>query len=163
MRALIVLLSGLGIACVSLQVAPKETPKRFVPADGRPAKFILSDAKSEARLSKRNIFVVFGASWCKGCSDFWESLTDRHLWPVMTRNFVVVKLSVLERGRVAENEGAQGLMVKWARGGNPAIPYYVVLNQNLGFIADSLEAPGPRLRSNLVGFTGQREIIFSRC
>lgn len=125
-------------------------------SDARPAEAILKEVCKKAKASKKNIFVMFGASWCGGCKDFWDELHSSPIWDTVSRNYEVIQLNVYEREKTAklENKGAVELLLRWADGPPQGIPYYVVLDPSLKFLTDcqSSKAEG---KINRIGLFGQ--------
>ncbi len=122
-----------------------------------PAKTILDAALKEASTSRKNVFLIFHATWCSWCKRLDAALTDPEVKKVIDENYVVTHLDVLERGekiQSVENPGGVEIM-KNLGGEKSGLPFYVILDPQGEKLADSNVMPE---KSN-IGFPGSPEEI----
>lgn len=99
---------------------------------------ILQQARAQAKAEKKNILVVFTASWCYWCGKMKKSLEDVSCKDIFSKNYIIRYLVTQESDakKHLENPGADSL--KQQHGGEgQGIPYWLVLNENGNLLADS--------------------------
>jgi len=122
-----------------------------------PAGQILNAALKEASTSKKNVFVVFRATWCSWCKRLDAALTDPEVKNVVDSSYVVTHLDVMERGdkeQTVENPGGREIMNKLG-GEKSGLPFYAILDAAGKKLADSNVMPG----NTNIGFPGSPEEI----
>ncbi len=122
-----------------------------------PAKTILDASLKEASASRKNVFLIFHATWCSWCKRLDAALTDPEVKKIIDENYVVTHLDVMERGdkiQTVENPGGVEIM-KNLGGEKSGLPFYVILDPQGKKLADSNVMPG---NSN-IGFPGSPEEI----
>ena len=99
---------------------------------------ILDEAKKLASQQKKNIFILFHASWCRWCHKMDSAMNDKSVKNFFTDNYVIRHLVVMESPdkKHLENEGALAMLYK-ANGMNQGIPYWIVLDSSGKLLADS--------------------------
>ncbi len=103
-----------------------------------PAKLVIEKAIAEAANTKKNVFVIFHASWCGWCHKMDTSMNEGKLKDFFTDNYVVVHLTVDESKdkKDLENPGADDIRKKY-HGDQQGIPYWFILDGKGNFLADS--------------------------
>lgn len=131
---LIALLLSVSVAAVSGSCQTTKPPT---------AKSILVQALHHARVSHKNVFLVFHASWCPWCKKLEALLDEPDVSKIVDRSFVVTKVDVMERGdkkQTVENPGGKEMMKKFG-GEKSGLPYYVFLNADGKMIGNSNAMP----------------------
>ena len=123
-----------------------------------PAKTILDTALSDAGASHKTVFLIFHASWCSWCRKLDAVLESPEVKTIIARDYVVVRLDVLERGDkigTLENPGGREIMTRLG-GEKSGLPFYAFLEGSGKKIADSMiEGPG----METIGYPGNDEEI----
>ena len=103
-----------------------------------PAGKLLEKAYKQAANEKKNVFVIFHASWCGWCKKMEASINDSTCSAYFHRSYVFVHLTVLERGdlRKTENPGAEEMFTKYA-GEKSGIPFFLIFDKKGKLLADS--------------------------
>ena len=103
---------------------------------------ILKDAQAEARREKKNVFIIFHASWCGWCHKMDSSLNDRNCKKFFDDNYVIRHLVVYEsKGKKnLENPGGIELVTKYG-GKDMGLPFWLILDQDGNLLADSQIKP----------------------
>lgn len=112
------------------------------------ADVVLKKASIEAKASKKNVLLVFHASWCKWCKMMEKNMNLPETQPIFGDRFVTAYVDVQERGekKSLENPGGQELMNKY-KGENAGLPFWLVLTPKGEVLADSFNAKGENLGS----------------
>ncbi len=115
---------------ISFVAFSQETPK--------PASAIMDEAYKQASAEKKNVLVVFHASWCGWCKKFEASINDPSCKDFFDKSFVIARLDVLEQPakKNLENEGATEFFHKYA-GENSGIPFFLIFDKKGKLLADS--------------------------
>ena len=103
------------------------------------ASHVMAGAYAEAKATKRNVFVVFHASWCGWCKKLDAFMQDKQFAPLFAKDYVVVHLDVLEQPdkKHLENDGAGDLMKLWG-GEGAGLPFLAILNPDAKLLANSM-------------------------
>jgi thiol-disulfide isomerase/thioredoxin len=111
---------------ISAQVTPESADK------------IMAEASKIAGKEKKQVMIVFHASWCGWCKKFDASVTDPSCKDYFEKNFVIRHLVVLESEakKNLENPGATELYKKYA-GDNDGIPYFLIFDKKGNLLGDS--------------------------
>lgn len=122
---------------------------------GPSAQQVLNGAESQASMQHKRILVIFGASWCGWCKQLDAFLNTPDIRAILDRNFVIVHLTVEERGRMTSlnTPGGQSVMVALGGPRDRSLPFYAVLTSDGRLIANS-NRPAPLCQAGLsnIGF-----------
>jgi thiol-disulfide isomerase/thioredoxin len=110
------------------------------------ASSILENALSTATKEQKNVFVKYGASWCKWCKKMDQNIKSKESKPLFTKNYVFVDLVVMEskRNKHLEIPGAIDILKKH-KGENVGLPFWVILNTEGTIIGSSVDTNGKNL------------------
>jgi thiol-disulfide isomerase/thioredoxin len=146
LSALTLLISGILIA--------QTTPE--------PANKILDAAIKQAAAEKKNVMIVFHASWCGWCKKFDASLSDPACKDFFEKSFVIKHLTILENGEMkkTENPGAKELYD--ANGGKDGIPYFLIYDKTGKLLANSkmkAASGGANAKESNIGCPASKEEV----
>jgi thioredoxin-related protein len=110
---------------------------------GRPADQLIQEALMRANKENKNVFLIFGASWCVWCRIMDSSINDPLCRDYFHKNYVILHLTVFESGanKRLENPGAEEYLNKYMATGQ-GIPFWMVLDKRGNVLADSNYKPG---------------------
>jgi len=116
------------------------------------ADVILKEACQVAAKEKKNVFVMFHASWCGWCHKMDTSMNDPACKKLFDDNYVIRHLVVdeLKNKKDLENPGANELRKKYF-GDGEGIPFWLVFDKEGKLLADSkmrAEGDGPEKGQN---------------
>jgi thiol-disulfide isomerase/thioredoxin len=99
---------------------------------------ILKAAYKEAGRDKKNVFILFHASWCGWCHRMDTSMNDSKVKKFFTDNYVICHIVVYESNskKALENPGGEDLLKKYY-GNDQGIPYWLIFDKNGELLADS--------------------------
>lgn len=108
----------------------------------------LNKALKEAKAQKKNVLLVFHASWCGWCKLMEKNMNLPETKPIFDKKFVTTYIDVQERGdkKKLENPGGQELMNTY-KGENAGLPFWLILNPKGEVLADSFDSKGDNLGS----------------
>ena len=126
MKKLISLFTFLTISAISFAQTPPT------------AESILTAAYKKATLEKKNVFIIFHASWCGWCKKLDASMNDITIKKYFDENYITVHLTVQEsaKNKKLENLGADVFLEKY-KGQKAGLPFFLIMNKNKKLIADS--------------------------
>ena len=103
---------------------------------------VLKDAYAQASAANKNVFLMFHASWCGWCHKLDSSLNDKSIRDFINNNYVITHLTVYESKdkKNLENPGALEFLSKY-KGNDLGIPYWIILDKNGKWLADSQIRP----------------------
>jgi thioredoxin-related protein len=102
------------------------------------AESILAAAYKKATTEKKNVFIIFHASWCGWCKKLDASMNDSLTKNYFEENYIVIHLTVLEspQNKKLENEGALELLTKY-KGEEAGLPFFVITDKKRKLIGYS--------------------------
>jgi len=105
---------------------------------------LMKDAYSDAAKEKKNVFLLFTASWCGWCHKMDTAMNDEVCKKLFTDNYVIIHLDVLERKgkEILENPGSLDALKKY-HGDDQGIPFWLILNPDGKLLADSKKRTDP--------------------
>jgi thioredoxin-related protein len=126
---------------------------------GKPdsAQNILKAAIAEARSSKKNVLLMFHATWCEWCKRLETALDNPEIKTLLDKNYVVTMIDVKERGdkiQTHENSGGKKILANFG-GTQSGLPFIVFLNKKGKMIANSNVMP----KNQNIGYPGSKEEI----
>ncbi len=137
-RALFAGLLLCGVANLALAADPPSTTE------------LLKGAFATAKAEKKNVWVIFHASWCGWCKKLDAFITMPEYKSILEKNFVIVHLDVMENGpqKALENAGSLEYMTKLG-GEKAGLPFFAMLDPNGKVLIDSMMAvPGKQEKQN---------------
>lgn len=113
---------------------------------------IMKEAYQLAAKEKKNVFVMFHASWCGWCHKMDSSMNDPACKKLFDDNYVIRHLVVdeVKAKKDLENPGANELRKKYF-GEGEGIPYWLVFDKEGKLLADSkmrADGDGPERGQN---------------
>lgn len=102
------------------------------------AETLLKEASKTAAKEKKQVFVMFHASWCSWCHKMDTLLSKPAVSPLIEKNYVVKHIVVQEAPakKNLETPGGLELLTKY-NGDKQGIPFWVILDKNGKLLADS--------------------------
>ncbi|MCH5596689.1 thioredoxin family protein [Niabella ginsengisoli] len=99
---------------------------------------VLEKAFSKANAEKKNVFIIFHASWCGWCRKMDAAMNDESCKKFFDDNYVIEHLTILEAKdkKHLENPGAEDLYKKHAPA-KSGIPFWIIFNANGDVIGDA--------------------------
>lgn len=104
------------------------------------AESILNAAYKKATKEKKNVFVIFHASWCGWCKKLDASMNDSATKKYFDASYVTIHLTVAEQGKnkILINPGAEELLIKY-NGSDAGLPFFVIQDNKGKELANSFE------------------------
>lgn len=103
-----------------------------------PAKTLKGDACARATREKKNVMLIFHASWCGWCKKLDAMLESAEFKKTFESNYVITHVDVMESDtkKALENPGGMDLMTRYG-GEKAGLPFFVILSPNDEKIGDS--------------------------
>lgn len=99
---------------------------------------VLKAACQKAGREKKNVMIIFHASWCVWCHRMDTAMNDAACKEAFSHNYVVEHLTVQESKdkKALENPGAMEMLSKYG-GDNQGIPFFLIFDPKGHLLADS--------------------------
>ena len=125
------------------------SPATFSQEKPSSADEIMKEAMKIATKEKKDVFLMFHASWCGWCKRMDAAMKDESCKDFFDANFVTVHMVVKESSanKHLENPGANEFLAKY-KGDQSGIPFWLIFDNKGTLIADSFMTPGD-LKSNI--------------
>ena len=109
------------------------------------ASVVLEKAMAQAKKEKKNVFVMYHASWCSWCKKMEANMQNETVKPFFDKNYVTTFLTVQERkDKSLENPGADEILKKY-KADNSGIPFWQIYDADGKLLADSFDLKGQNL------------------
>jgi thioredoxin-related protein len=125
------------------------------------AEQVLAAAKSAAVEQHKNIFLVFGASWCKPCHQIEAFMEDGKIRPILQKYFVIANLNIEEeQGKHPELNSPGGEKLVGDFGGKDrGVPFIVFLDEQGKLLINSNRPARGKDKGGNVGYPAAPEEI----
>lgn len=101
---------------------------------------IVKEASTKAKKEKKQVLLIFHASWCGWCHRMDSLITKTSLAKTFDKHFVLTHVTILEHKperKKDENPGGMDLFEQYGGNANTGIPYWAVLDANGKLLANS--------------------------
>ncbi len=118
-------------------------------APAESADVILKAAYKKAKKQKKNVFVIFHASWCGWCRKMDKAMQDESCKKFFDDNYITVHLVIQESaGKEHLNNPGADQFAKDNGGDRAGLPYWLILNPK-GKVLTNANAKADNSSSNL--------------
>ena len=99
---------------------------------------MLNKAYKQAAREKKNVFVIFHASYCGWCRKLDASINDPLCSTFFSKSYVFVHVTADEakEKKDLENPGGDEMLLKYA-GTESGVPFFIILDRKGALLADS--------------------------
>jgi len=104
------------------------------------AESLLRKAYKLAAATKKNIFVIFHASWCGPCKTMQVSMNDKKIKAFFDSNYIIVDLVAFEFDESENNPGA-GELLQRHNDNKASIPFWMIQDATGKVLGDSRVVP----------------------
>jgi len=110
------------------------------------ASVILEKAMAQAKKEKKNVLVMYHASWCSWCKKMEANMQNEAVKSYFAKNYVTTFLTVQEKkeNKNLENPGAEDILKKY-KADKSGIPFWQIYDADGNLLADSFNAKGENL------------------
>jgi len=126
----------------------------------QPADQVLSAAESAAAAQQKNVWVIFGASWCGWCHKLDALINSPDAGPLLQQRFVIAHVTVDEHGDKAglDNPGGDTLRKRLGGSDNSGLPFFAFVDP-AGRVLVNSNRPVPGKPGENIGFPSAPEEV----
>ena len=126
----------------------------------QPADQLLAAAESAAAAQQKNVWVIFGASWCGWCHKLDALINSPDAGPLLQQRFVIAHVTVDEHGDKAglDNPGGDALRKRLGGSDNSGLPFFAFLDP-AGRVLVNSNRPVPGKPGENIGFPSAPEEV----
>jgi thiol-disulfide isomerase/thioredoxin len=120
-----------------------------------PASHLVDSVFQKAKAEKKNVFILFTATWCGPCNDLKRAIYDDYNRQYFENNYVTLELYGSELGdkKKNENTGSKAIILKYD-GDTSALPYWVILNSKGVKLQDNyIKTDSNSVKKENIGFS----------
>ncbi|MBN8676451.1 MAG: thioredoxin family protein [Chitinophagales bacterium] len=104
------------------------------------AESLLKKAYKTAAVKKKNVFIIFHASWCGPCKTMQASMNDKKVKAFFDSSYIIVDLVAYEFNEEENNPGAGQLLEKH-NDNNASVPFWMIQDATGKVLGDSRIIP----------------------
>jgi hypothetical protein len=123
---------------------------------------VLAHVNAQASEEHKNVLLVFGASWCRYCTQFEVFLAAPEIQPIIAKHFVVARLGVYEesgRNPKLNNPKSDTLVHQFGEADKGSLPFIVFLDPKGGLIVNSNRPSRRKRTGENIGYPSAPEEI----
>lgn len=142
-------------ACVGLTAVLLLATAGKVTARPPSANVILTEAQAQATAQRKDIFLIFGASWCPMCQDLEAYLREPQVAPIISRYFVIARLTTGEEyggGNPRRNNPGAAELIPTFGGVPGSVPFFAFLDAKGHLIVNSCRPVKQEAGGGNIGF-----------
>lgn len=126
----------------------------------QPADQVLAAAETTAAGQHKDVWVIFGASWCGWCHKLDNFINEPDVRPIVDQHFVIVHLTVDEHGDKTGLDSPGGDKLRKRLGGSDAsgLPFFAFLDST-GTVLINSNRPVPGKPGENIGFPSAPEEV----
>jgi len=126
----------------------------------QPADQVLAAAESAAGAQHKNVWVIFGASWCGWCHKLDALIDSPDVGPLLQQRFVIAHVTVDEHGNKAnlDSPGGDQLRKRLGGGDSGGLPFFAFVDP-AGQVLVNSNRPVPGKPGENVGFPSAPEEV----
>lgn len=104
------------------------------------AESLLKKAYKTAAVKKKNVFIIFHASWCGPCKTMQASMNDKKVKAFFDSSYIIVDLVAYEFNEEENNPGA-GPLLEQHNDNNASVPFWMIQDATGKVLGDSRIIP----------------------
>ena len=125
------------------------------------AEEIFAGARAQAAEQHKNVFIIFGASWCGPCHELESFLANTQVNPIIAKHFVIARVTIAEEfggNPKLNNPGGEKLFRKlggeWGK-----VPFFAFVDPEGELIINSRKPAKKKGDSGDIGFPTEPDEI----